>query len=161
MSSLRALPVAAVVLALGCVEAVPPGPTVVQAPVAVVASQPDPLASFAGVYSIVGRPSSDGCAGQIYLAARTFVVDAGARTLFADVVNRTYAARVEGGLLIAEGNFEDDATCAESQIFERWVLSRQADGSLAGALDSLWPLPPECGNPCLVRFSVAALPAQQ
>lgn len=152
----------------GCVQAVTPTPTVTTtlearvvvptaAPVVVVS---DPLEAFGGVYSIAGAPMADGCGGEIYLAAQTITIAPQARTLFADVVNRTYAARVEGQQMIAEGHFEARGTCPETAIYERWVLSMGAGRRLEGSLESLWPRAPTCSNPCLVTFQIAALPTQ-
>lgn len=156
------------VVAVGCAPALVPAPTVTTtqearvvvptaAPVAVVS---DPLEAFGGVYSIAGAPMADGCGGEIYLAARTITVEPQARTLFADVVNRTYAARVEGQQMIAEGHFEARGTCPETVIYERWILSMSADGRLEGSLESLWPRAPSCANPCLITFQIMALPSQ-
>jgi hypothetical protein len=151
-------------LALACVVGgclVPPpavtAPAVAAPAAPVAAPAPDPMASFGGAYALVGRPMADGCGGQVYLAARSFVVDPAARTLFADVVNRTYSARIENGALVAEGYFEHESLCQDSRLFERWTLTRQADGSLAGTLESIWPLPPAC-SPCGIQFAIVAIP---
>jgi hypothetical protein len=160
-----ALAVLATTLAAAACAGAPAPAMVAAAPaevgVAVPVAAQDGLAAFAGSFAISGQPMADGCAGQIYLAARTIVVDARGRTLFADVVDRTYAARAEAGSLVAEGYFEAQAACPETAIFERWVLSRRADGGLEGVLDSLWPLAGSCGQPCLVRFEIVALPTQR
>jgi hypothetical protein len=76
------------------------------------------------------------------------------------VVDRTYSARVEGQQLIAEGHFATRGTCPETVIYERWVLSMTTDGRLEGTLESLWPRAPNCANPCLVTFQIAAMRTQ-
>jgi len=147
-------------VASSCASAVTTAPAPVTSTVVVPAPAPvvvaDPLEAFGGVYAIAGAPVADGCGGEIVLAARTITVNPAARTLFADVVNRTYTARVEDGRLIAEGHFQARGTCPETVIFERWILTLTPDGRLEGTLESLWPRAPDCANPCLITFVIAA-----
>ncbi len=117
---------------------------------------PNPLEEFAGTYHITGGIESDGCGGRIHLAVENAAIDADQGTLFADVVDRTFQARVEDEQMIAEGRFER-SSCPESTIFERWTMTRTAEG-IEGTLESLWLLPP-CDQTCLVVFHVNGSPS--
>jgi len=122
---------------------------------------PDPqLAPFAGRYSLEGEAESDGCAGEIVLAAQHLAVDAIEHTATADVVDRTYGVRVEDGALVAEGHFESSTLCAGTQLAETWRMTRGDDGVLSGALDSTWAAPPDCAETCTVRFALTATPIE-
>ena len=77
-------------------------------------TRPTPRPAADERYRITGRPAADGCGGRIVLAARHLRF--GARTLFADVVDRTYALERRGRRRIAEGRFEDDYACPGTRI---------------------------------------------
>jgi hypothetical protein len=131
-------------------------------PVLVVAPAPEPSApsepaldTFAGRFRIWGETIEDGCDRRIVLAARHLAIDPAARTVFADVVERTYEARVEGGQLIAEGRFDVESACPNTTIFERWTLAWNGDG-LEGQLESTWQLAPECRSVCTLRLAIHA-----
>lgn len=114
------------------------------------------LEDFAGTWTIEGSPGADGCMGRVYLAARHVTVDPGSRTLVADVVDRTYAARVEGDALVAEGEFEAAGSCPGKRLEERWTWRRTGPSTLEGRLQSGWVIPPLCAQRCLVTFEVVA-----
>ncbi len=163
MNTLRSLAIPSIVtvLFLGCISpTTTPVPTTVTVaplspPIVVVE---DPFEAFAGDYTIGGAPVVDGCGGRIVLAARNIRVDPSTRTLYADVVDRTYEARIESGQLIAEGRFPARAACQSSTIFERWTLTQNAAGGLDGTLTSLWMLPPNCSHPCQISFVITTTP---
>ena len=114
------------------------------------------LSPFAGRWAITGQPSHDGCAGGVFLAAQHVTVDSEARTLYADVVDRTYAVSVtHDGSLAAEGRFEG-GVCPESTIFERWTGTVDENGVMRGELKSMWLLPPDCTHPCTIVFAIEA-----
>ncbi|MFO0695400.1 MAG: hypothetical protein U0230_17690 [Polyangiales bacterium] len=113
------------------------------------------LEDFAGTWTIEGSPAADGCQGQVYLAARHVTIDPVTRTLFADVVDRTYAAHVEGDALVAEGDFEARGSCPGKRLEERWTFRRTSASTLEGRLVSGWVLPPVCSQRCLVTFDLA------
>jgi hypothetical protein len=132
-----------------------PAPAPASIPVVVEpAPQVDPLAAFVGRYGIAGTMKSDTCGGGIYLAANAIDVASPGR-LRANVVNRAYGARVEGGRLVAEGSFPARAGGCEEKLYERWTLDRVGEG-LEGELLSEWPLPPSCSTRCRVVFSITA-----
>lgn len=154
------LPLLAVFM-VGCghstlpVETVAPEPTAPpETPALPEPQEVEPLAPFVGHYRLSGSIESDGCNGQIHLAARNITIDEDLRLLHADVVERDFTISAEGDQLLAEGRFPA-TSCPESTIFERWRLARMSDGSLEGTLVSLWLLPP-CRQACLVRFNVTA-----
>jgi len=134
------------------------GADVVEDPAPFDDSPPPPvmtLEAFAGSYRIDGQAITDGCAEGVYLAARNIVVDPIARSLQADVVERTYAARVDGETLVAEGRFPSPDGCPDSTLYETWVLAREGD-ALTGTLSSTWLLRPDCMHPCTIEFAISA-----
>ena len=118
----------------------------------------DALGPFEGTYALTGHAASNGCGRDMYLAARHLVVKPAARTLFADVVNRTYDARAQGDRLVAEGRFLEPQ-CRSSEIVERWVLARGPNGALSGTLESSWQVAPDCATRCSTTYTVSATPA--
>lgn len=91
-----------------------------------VASAPAPavtLDAFAGSYRLIGETKHDGCAEGIYLAARNIVIDAAARSLYADVVDRRYDARIEADALIAEGRVPGATRCSSPS----WYTWKQCE----------------------------------
>jgi hypothetical protein len=119
-------------------------------------AEPEPPSEPAGPerYRIVGRPVSDGCGGEIILAARhlTYYAD----TMFADVVNRTYRLRRDGDRLIASGRFPNDYACDGTRIRETLNLRRVDANTLVGSLISTWRLRPSCEE-CTIRFRIRAV----
>lgn len=138
--------VAAVVIAIPIVAgARPPTPPAPPAPTAV------------GRWRIEGGASADGCGGRIVLAARYLTISDGGRTVFADVVDRTYrGAGLSQGRLVVEGRFPAASACSGTQIYERWSLRLQSPSVLVGQLTSEWSLPPDCGR-CSITFHIRAI----
>lgn len=118
-----------------------------------VTTQPAP-----GVYRVYGRPVSDGCSGELHLAARTFVVSADFSRAHADVVERDYSGSLEDGQFIAEGIFPE-RSCPKAELHERWRLAPTEQG-LSGELEAFWMLPSDCRTPCRVIFEVVLVPEQ-
>lgn len=121
-------------------------------------SQDPMLAS--GTYRIEGHPMADGCGGQVYLAARHIAIDVAGGRLDADVVDRNYRLRVEGGTIVAEGDFDESPDCAGPDVHERWTLHPAGEGRLRGELESSWSLAPACGSRCTITFSLSAVRAR-
>lgn len=119
---------------------------------------PPSLAPWAGRYQLSGQTVEDGCGGEIVLRAAAIEVDAAARALRADIVERDYTATVEDDHLVATGRFDVTNGCPESTVFERWDLARAGDGALEGELRSTWLIWPSCMRVCTVRFAVRAEP---
>lgn len=118
---------------------------------------PDPtLAAMPRVLALDGTRASEGCAGEIALAARNITIDPVARTLHADVVDRTYDILVEGQGLAARGEFE--GACRGDRVVEEWTLAPRDDGTYAGSLYATWRLPPLCAAPCTAEFTLIARP---
>jgi hypothetical protein len=111
-------------------------------------------ARFNGRYILDGAPDHDECGTRIVLAARHIEIDD--RTLRADVVDRTYEARVTDGKLVGWGSF-DSHQCDHAPLSERWVLARVDGHTLAGTLESTWRLAPDCHRQCTVRFLLRAV----
>ncbi|MFK8004015.1 MAG: hypothetical protein AB8H86_30905 [Polyangiales bacterium] len=110
---------------------------------------------WAGRFQLSGAPSEDTCGGAVILAAEHVVIDAGARTLEADVVDRRYEVTdIAGEGLVAEGRFATDV-CPQSTLFERWTLQHNGD-AWTGTLDSTWPDHTNCERACTVRFEIRA-----
>lgn len=108
----------------------------------------------AGSFAITGEKVMDECPqAAIYLAAKHVFVDPAGGTLYADVVNRTYALRVHGDELVASGRFPTPY-CAPARLDERWRLRGAND--LEGTLESTWPRPGDCSTTCTVRFDIHA-----
>jgi hypothetical protein len=121
---------------------------------------PDPvLFTLPRRLALEGATSGDGCAGEIVLAARNIAIDPWARTLFADVVDRTYAARAMAGGVVAEVALANESDCAGTDVVERWTLVPRPDGALVGGLESTWLLPPTCATPCTISFGIVARPS--
>jgi hypothetical protein len=117
------------------------------------------LASFAGSYPAVSfEPSENTCGSPFTNGVTAIIVDADAHVVYTVGEERRYAARVEADELVADGYFggESSGLCDEdSRFYERWRFRKQPDGALRGAVEGLWPLPPEhCARPCRVAFSV-------
>jgi hypothetical protein len=99
---------------------------------------------------------SDTCGGQIVLAARSIAVTPSGE-LFADVVDRTYAAAATSGTLVAEGDFPA-STCRDGTLHERWAFARAGTGGdLQGVLVSEWPVPGACSRSCSVVIHLLAV----
>lgn len=108
---------------------------------------------WTGHFRISGAPSQDDCDGAVYLAAEHLLIDAGARTVHADVIDRRYdVAEISAAQLVAEGRFPTDV-CPESTLFERWTLQREGD-AWTGTLVSTWPDSSECTRACSVQFAI-------
>lgn len=123
--------------------------------------QPPALAAApapAGTFALSGRPTGDGCDGEVVLAARNIRVDPERGSLHADVVDRTYSARWDGERLVAEGRFDVRSACPNSTVFERWELRPSENGGLQGELASTWLRAPGCMQACTIRFAVQAAP---
>lgn len=114
--------------------------------------------AFAGTYRLDGTIRADTCHGRLRLAAETIEVRPAERLLVASVVDRRYDARIEGQTLVAEGRFEARGTCDEGTLHERWTLRRADDATLVGAIETLWPLPPDCEHPCRIEVDVVGTP---
>lgn len=142
-------------LAAGCATSPPPN---VAPPSEAESSTTAPRpATFGGSYVLSSSSGTDkACGGQLVLAAKHILVDQDAKTVYADVVNRTYDARFESSTLIAEGRFDVAGTCPGTKIYEKWTLSRDPAGRLVGELESHWSLPPYCQRACEVRFPIVA-----
>ncbi len=106
-------------------------------------------------YRIEGAPEADGCGGRIVLAARHIQLDRARGRIFADVVNRTYTARVQGDRLLAEGSFRSADACPGG-VREAWSLRWSTPRVLTGTLQSTWQLAPRC-EPCTVTFRLRAV----
>lgn len=119
---------------------------------------PPSLAPWAGRYALTGQVLEDGCHGAVLLAAGEIEIDAVARTLYADAVDREYDAALEGGALVATGRFPAATPCAESTLYERWELERAEGGALEGELASTWLMWPGCMRVCTIRFGVRGEP---
>ncbi len=145
-----------VALLVGCAPAPLPPPAPVPGPVGEPAAESAPAVSASGTYRLEASSAPSECGGKLVLAARHIKVDAGAGLVSADVVDRTYSI-VKSDPMVAEGNFEVDGACPGTKVFERWTLAREANGNLAGTLESRWNLPPECQRPCLVKFPITAV----
>lgn len=114
---------------------------------------PSPRPVPAERWRITGQPRSDGCGGQIHLAARHLTFRG--RTMHADVVDRTYAFSRHGAQRIAEGDFVAGVGCDGTTIFERWKLREVSRDVLEGTLTSSWHLPPACDS-CVITFQIRA-----
>jgi hypothetical protein len=110
----------------------------------------------AGSFAITGEIESQDCPKLgIFLAAKHLFVDPLGGTVFADVVNRTYALRLNGDELEATGSFLQAASyCPAASLRERWLL--RGGSQLEGTLDSTWPAPYNCAVDCSVRFRIHA-----
>ena len=133
-----------------------------RAPLSPVAPPPEPIeasapvVSASGTYRLEASSAPSACGGKLVLAAKHLKVDTTAGVVFADVVDRTYSI-VKTEPMVAEGTFEVDGACPGTKVFERWTLSLEANGNLAGTLQSRWTLPPDCQRPCLVEFPITAV----
>ena len=108
---------------------------------------------WSGRFQISGAPSQDDCNGEIYLAVENLVIDAAARTVDGDVIDRRYdVAEISSTELVAEGRFPTDV-CPSSTLFERWTLQREGD-AWTGTLISTWPDSSDCARACTVQFEV-------
>lgn len=103
-------------------------------------------------FAIDGNLTSSSC-DDIYLAAKTLVLNAHEGTAFADVVNRTYTLQQSGGRLTIDGSFDDEAGCGEADVVERWQLKRTGD-ELHGTLTSKWRTLPGCDSTCTAVFDI-------
>jgi hypothetical protein len=120
---------------------------------------PRSIAPFAGSYALEGEPYVDGCNGEIQLLAHGLEIDANARSLRADVVDRPYEARMEGEQLVAEGRLDvPSSQCQNATVFERWELHRAQIVGLEGYLYSTWLIWPSCMRVCTVQFALRAQP---
>lgn len=144
-----------VMLLVACAHE-PAAPPPIAPPAVAEAESKDPLTAYAGRYALGSSSAPSECGGKIYLAAKHLEIRP--PTVYADVVDRTYVARHEDGSLVAEGRFDVAGICPGTQVFERWNLTRDGSGQLAGTLESHWSLPPDCQRACVVRFPIAAVP---
>lgn len=144
---------------VGCAGAKPEETTTPTepAPVATTAAPSMTLDAFAGDYAIEGSTIADTCDAHIVLAAQHVRIDAASRTVFADVVERTYPARLEAGVLVAEGRFTPQHACPQSTIYETWRLT-PTGGGLEGTLVSTWLIEPDCAHPCTLEVAIRARP---
>ena len=116
------------------------------------------VTSLDGRYRVTGAVARDTCGGRLVFATQNLTVDLANGKMVADVVNRVYEARVEGGVLKADFAEPSLGACTGVPMIERWSLQRSKDGSLGGELVSMWPLPPDCPRRCEVVFAIRATP---
>ncbi len=133
-----------------------PAPQPIHPPAVVESESVDPLTAYGGTYALGASSAPSACGGKIVLAAKH--IEIRPPSLYADVVDRTYDARYEEGSLVAEGRFEVAGICPGTQVFERWKLTRDPSGQLAGTLESHWSLPPDCQRACVATFPITATP---
>ena len=165
--------IALLVLALGCGGAPRPtqtgtvagdggpGATAAAAPAAPPAGSD--LAGLAGTYEFVGADLElNRCPAALEVGVTAIVVTADPPVLHTEGEGRDYEARFEDGALVGEARFPSQiaggGACPDSTIFERWRLTSQPDGSLAGVHEAVWLFPPDCSSPCQVRFRVRTGP---
>ena len=116
----------------------------------------DPLGSFAGHYALQPSSAPNECGDKVYLAAKH--IDVTPPSVHADVVDRTYSARIEGTALVADGKFAVSGICPGTTVYEKWTLEHGAAGTLVGNLESHWSFPPDCQRACIVTFPITATP---
>jgi hypothetical protein len=74
-------------------------------------------------------------------------------TAHADVVDRTYQARIQGAHLLLDGEYDGHGQCPNPSIAEHWDFTPSSVG-LKGTLTSRWKLPPDC-RWCEQRFELS------
>ncbi len=117
---------------------------------------PGAARSLAGSWSFTGDYAFDGCNRSIVLHTGEFIVAKDQRSVYAVPLERTYAAHLENGMLIASAELPDN-TCPGKTFTERWVLTPSASGrELHGQLDTTWLRDPLCGATCDVDFRIDA-----
>jgi hypothetical protein len=147
----------ATVLVVSCARRPPPTPIDPTAESAL-ETQPagDSLGSYAGRYALEPSSAANECGDKLYLAAKNISISP--PTMHADVVDRTYNARLEQGVFVADGTFDFAGVCPGTRVFEKWTLQHGPAGTLVGNLESHWSLPPDCQRACVARFGITASP---